>query len=61
MKPEIDPKLLNDPLFKRVLADSLAMQDRFSAEPVFAKTGKGCLISAGVDELQKAKAARQTK
>ncbi len=39
-KPEIDPNLLNDPVFQRVLADSLAIQDRFSAEPVYRKTGK---------------------
>lgn len=61
MKPEIDPKLMNDPLFKELMAEGLAMQDRFSAEPVYARTGKGYLKSAGVDELQKAKAARQPK
>lgn len=61
MKPEIDPKLLNDPLFKELMAEGLAMQDRFSAEPVYAKTGKGYLKSAGVVEVEKAKAARQPK
>jgi hypothetical protein len=61
MKPEIDPKLMNDPLFKELMAEGLAMQDRFSAEPVYARTGKGYLKSAGVHELQKAKAARQPK
>lgn len=34
MKPEIDPKLLNDPLFQELMAEGLAMQDRFAAEPV---------------------------
>jgi hypothetical protein len=59
MKPAIDPKLLNDPLFQRVMAEGLAMQDRFSAEPVYAKTGKGYLKSAGVEELKKIKAAQK--
>lgn len=57
MKPEVDPKLLKDPVFRRVLADSLAIQDRFSAEPVFARTGKGSLKSEGVRPLQEIKAA----
>ncbi len=61
MKPEIDPKLLNDPVFKRVLEDSLAIQDRFSAEPVYAKTGKGSLKSEGVKPLQKIKDARKSR
>ncbi len=52
---EIDPKLLEDPLFKELMAEGLAMQDRFSAEPVYAKTGKGFLKSAGVKELEKSK------
>lgn len=56
MKPEIDPKLLEDPVFRRVLADSLAIQDRFSAEPVFGPTGKGFLKSEGVQPLQDLKA-----
>jgi hypothetical protein len=59
--PEIDPKLLNDPVFQRVLADSLAIQDRFSVEPVYRKTGKGSLKSEGVSELQKLKDAAKTR
>jgi hypothetical protein len=59
VKPAIDSKLRNNPVFQRVLADALSMQDRFSAEPVYAKTGKGSLKSAGVDELKKIKAARK--
>jgi hypothetical protein len=51
----IDPKLLNSPLFQELMAEGLAMQDRFAAEPVYAKTGKGYLKSAGVDELKKIK------
>ena len=44
-----------DPVFQRVLADALAIQDRFSAEPVYGKTGKGKLMSTGVAELAEAK------
>jgi hypothetical protein len=49
--PEIDPKLLENPVFQRVMADALAIQHRFIAEPVYAKTGKGYLKSEGVEEL----------
>jgi hypothetical protein len=42
-----------------VLEDALAIQDRFAAEPVYAKTGKGYLKSAGVAELKEIKAAQQ--
>ena len=63
MKPEtkaaIDPKLLEDPVFQRVMADSLAIQDRFAAEPVYARTGKGYLKSEGVEELQRIKAEKK--
>ncbi len=38
------------------MAEALAIQDRFSAEPVYAKTGKGYLKSVGVTELQELKA-----
>jgi hypothetical protein len=55
VNPEIDPKLLENPVFQRVLADSLSIQDRFSAEPVFARTGKGFLKSEGVRPLQEIK------
>ncbi len=57
----VDPKLLEDPVFKRVMADALAIQDRFAAEPVYAKTGKGYLKSEGVDELQKIKSQKFPK
>jgi hypothetical protein len=48
MAADIDPKLLEDPLFQRVMKDALEMQDRFSAKPVYTKTGMGCLKSEGV-------------
>ena len=59
MKPAIDPKLLNDPLFSELMAEGLAMQDRFAAEPVYAKTGKGYLKSAGVEELKTIKSTQK--
>ncbi len=61
MNPAIDPKLLRDPVFRRVMEDALAIQDRFAAEPVYAKTGKGQLKSAGVAELQRLKGKRSRK
>lgn len=45
----------DNPLFQEVLAEGLAIQDRFSAEPVYAKTGKGYLKSVGVAELAEIK------
>ena len=41
---------------KRVMKDGLRIQDRFAAEPVYARTGKGYLRSEGVETLQKIKA-----
>lgn len=63
MNQPIDPKLLNDPLFRELIAEGLAIQDRFAAEPVYARTGKGFLKSTGVKELKeiKAAAAREPK
>jgi hypothetical protein len=61
VKPKPPAKFADDPLFLAVMAESLAIQDRFSAEPVYAKTGKGRLKSAGVEELQRIKAARRAK
>ena len=57
----VDPKLLTNPLFQELMAEGLAMQDRFAAEPIYAKTGKGHLKSAGVDELKKLKQAAEQK
>jgi len=51
--------LAKDPVFQRVLADGLSIQDRFSAEPTYGRTGKGTLKSSGVAEVARAK--RQTK
>lgn len=59
MTAEEKMKLLKDPAFQRVLADALEIQDRFVAEPVYSKTGKGFLKSAGVKELQAIKARKK--
>jgi len=39
----------------------LAIQDQFSAEPVYARTGKGYLRPTGVEELAKIKKAKGAK
>lgn len=59
-KPKSGSEFENDPLFLEVMAEALAIQDRFAAEPVYAKTGKGYLKSVGVSELQKLKKQRKT-
>ncbi len=61
MAPEIVPKLREDPLFQELMAEGLAMQERFAAEPVYARTGKGFLKSEGVAELQRLKAAENQR
>ena len=43
MPEEKKPDFKNDPLFQEVLREGLAIQHRFSAAPVYAKTGKGYL------------------
>ena len=50
--------LEDDPIFQELMAEGLAMQHRFAAEPIFAKTGKGFLISEGVAELDRLKAIK---
>ncbi len=41
---------------KRIMKDAQRIQDRFAAEPVLARTGKGFLKSEGVETLQRIKA-----
>jgi len=45
----------NNPLAQAILREGLAIQDRFRAEPVYARTGKGYLKSVGVREIEEAK------
>ncbi len=51
----------NDPLFLEVMTEALAIQDRFSAEPIYAKTGRGYLKSVGVSEIQEVKERAKTR
>ena len=39
-------------LMDEILDDALAIQDRFVAEPMLKRTGRGVLKSRGVDGLQ---------
>ncbi len=57
MDIEIKKKLpfQDDPLAQEVLREGLEIQDRFLAEPIYAKTGKGYLKSVGVAELAELK------
>ena len=41
------------------MRDALRIQDRFVAEPLFAKTGRGYLKSEGVSTLQRIKSNLQ--
>ena len=50
----------DDPIFQELMAEGLAMQHRFAAEPIFAKTGKGFLISEGVADLERLKTSLES-
>ena len=43
------------------MREALRIQDRFVAEPLFAKTGRGYLKSEGVSTLSKIKAGLRRK
>ncbi len=49
------PNFEDDPLFQAILREGPAIQARFKAEPVYARTGKGYLKSVGVREIEEAK------
>ncbi|NBS50031.1 MAG: hypothetical protein EBS97_05405 [Verrucomicrobia bacterium] len=55
MAEAFQDRLREDPVFQRVLADGLSIQDRFSAEPMYGRTGKERLKSSGVAEVARAK------
>jgi hypothetical protein len=61
MKSDLAEKYANHPLAQAILREGLAIQDRFAAEPVYAKTGKGFLKSAGVEEIKAAKAIEKNQ
>lgn len=46
---------------RAAMRDALRIQDRFVAEPLFAKTGRGYLKSQGVSTLQKIKSSLRRK
>jgi len=46
---------------RAAMKEALRIQDRFVAEPVFAKTGRGYLKSEGVSTIQKIKANLRRK
>jgi len=46
---------------RAALKEALRIQDRFIAEPVFAKTGRGYLKGEGVSTIQKIKANLRRK
>ena len=50
MDPTLEAKYANDPLAQALLRDGLAIQERFVAEPIYAKTGKGYLKPASTNE-----------
>ena len=47
----------NNPLAQAILREGRLIQERFAAEPIYAKTGKGYLKSIGVKEIAEAKKA----
>ena len=46
---------------REAMKEALRIQDRFIAEPLFGKTGRGYLKSEGVSTLQKIKANLRRK
>lgn len=54
-KAQVPREFENDALAQAILREGLAIQDRFAAEPVYARTGKGYLRSVGVEEIARVK------
>ena len=54
-EPKSGREFENDPLAQAILREGLLIQNRFSAAPIYAKTGKGYLKSVGVSELEEIK------
>ena len=51
----------NNPLAQAILREGRLIQERFVAEPVYAKTGKGYLKSGSVVEIAVAKRASKQR
>jgi hypothetical protein len=60
-KPKPGSSFENNPLAQAILREGLMIQDRFSAAPVYARTGKGCLKSVGVEEIARIKESARKK
>jgi hypothetical protein len=60
-KPKPGSPFENDPLAQAILREGLAIQDRFSAAPIYARTGKGYLKSEGVEEIARIKKEAKTR
>ena len=56
--PQIRSEMLENPVFRELMAEGLAIQHRFAAEPIYAKTGRGFLKSEGVEEIRRIKAIK---
>jgi len=52
---------IEDDIFQSLLADALAIQDRFVPEPMLKTAGKGHLKSRGVEGLKEDAAALAAK
>jgi hypothetical protein len=59
MDPALQAKYANDPLAQSILDDALTIQNRFIAEPIYARTGKGLLLPAIDEGPIQAKAATE--
>jgi len=51
-KTNVPDAFADNPLAQAILREGILIQDRFSAEQIYAKTGKGYLKSVGVEEIQ---------
>jgi hypothetical protein len=60
-KEKAEKSFEDNPLAQAILREGLLIQDRFSAEPIYAKTGKGYLKSVGVEEIARVKSEAKTK
>lgn len=54
-KSKSEESFESNPLAQAILREGRLIQDRFAAQPIYAKTGKGFLKSVGVEEIATAK------
>lgn len=60
-KSKSEESFENNPLAQAILREGRLIQDRFAAQPIYAKTGKGFLKSVGVEEITNAKKSSDKK